>query len=241
MADYGQRREQALGRLRELVAARQRWDDMNFQRMEAEEKRLKDEAYQAERKEKLNWFDDAAQGAAMGGSVGGPWGALVGGAIGTMKGQRDAYQQRKKEGQGGFEAFGNTIGDTPFGLNIGASARNDFKDFGEKESYGSLTDETMMNMGRAYGSSKASYDQQQAREGEYQPTETDIMGPESAQPDWGKPADYGQGAQTVPDNWRSYGASSPTASPATVEYYNEDPYYTDASKDPRMTAGKKRR
>lgn len=218
MADYGQRREQALGRLRELVAARQRWDDMNFQRMEAEEKRLKDEAYQAERAEKLNWLDEAAQGAALGSSMG-PVGAWIGAAGGALYGQKQAYDQRRSEGQGRWDAFTGTHFDTPFGKT------------------NTVNKESFMNAMGAAARAKAVSDQQKAREGAYQPTDTEIMGAKSAQPDWGKKygTDYGQGKQTVPDSyqsnvdidssssWGGYDESAPVASPATVEYYN-DPY-----------------
>lgn len=143
MTDYAERREVALGRLRELVAARQRWDDLNYQRMEQEEARMKNEAYAAERAEKLNWLDEGAKGASMG-SIAGPWGALVGGIAGTAMGQKEAYDQRRKEGGGGLESFGKTIFDNPFGNN-------------------KLTMNNMQDGAVAYGNAKAKYDQDQAR------------------------------------------------------------------------------
>ena len=145
MANYAQRREVALGRLRELVAARQRWDDQNYQKMEAEQQRLKDEAYQQEAADNKNWLDEASQGAAMGASAGGPMGALVGGIIGTGAGMKNAYDQRRKEGQSRWDSVTRTAFDTP-----GGSLK--------------LNKGNMSNMAQAYGSSKAFSDQAKERE-----------------------------------------------------------------------------
>jgi hypothetical protein len=113
-------REASLQRLRDAAAARQRFLDMMYAKTEAEEAQRKAEADQAESDKKLNWFDDASKGA-MYGSAAGPWGTLIGAAAGTMYGQYQAMKERKKQGQNWWQAFGNTIGDTPFGFNVGAA------------------------------------------------------------------------------------------------------------------------
>jgi hypothetical protein len=106
-----QERAQMMARMEQMMRIRQKYtDDLELQRQAEEQKRI-----QAENQEKKNWMTDTAQGASMGMSVGGPWGALAGGIIGTAKGQYEAYQQRRKEGQSGMKAFGNTAFDTPFG------------------------------------------------------------------------------------------------------------------------------
>lgn len=216
MADYAQRREVALGRLRELVAARQRWDDRKYQDMQANEQRLKDEAYQQERADNKNWLDEAASGARMGAAAGGPWGALVGGIAGTGMGMKKAYDQRREEGQSGWDSATRTAFDTP-----GGSLK--------------LNKGNMGDMAQAYGSSKAYNDQEKARKSGLQEAKWESKGFGS---DWAARGNalnpgqqggtydpgytsssqnidieggskgyaasmpnYGQGDQTVPDAW----------------------------------------
>lgn len=180
MASYEERRQAGLERLRQLTMARQKYDLYMYQKAEeeqrkydeAERQRKADEAAAVadkERSDKLNWFDDASQGAMLGAGVGGPIGALVGAIGGTLKGQYEAYGQRRDEGAGKWNAFHSTIGDTPFGFNLGKgttgalTGENRFGDFSGDTSDPYMNKQFMMNMAQAYGSAKAKYDQDQAR------------------------------------------------------------------------------
>lgn len=107
MNSYDQKFQEQVAQRRQMADARQRFLDQMYARMEAEERQRQAEEQQAATAGKKDWFGDAAGGFAAGG-----W---VGAIVGTAKGQLDAYRQRKAEGQGDMEAFGNTVFDTPFG------------------------------------------------------------------------------------------------------------------------------
>lgn len=122
MPTYDERFQSQLAQRRKMADARERFINMIYTRMEAEELQRQQEEDQAEAAEKKNWFNDASSWASKGSAIGGAigpgaaaWGALIGGIAGTVKGQGEAYGQRRKEGQGRMEAFGNTSFDTPFG------------------------------------------------------------------------------------------------------------------------------
>jgi hypothetical protein len=152
MSTYNDRYQEQLAEVRRISDARQRFLDMVYARMEAEEAARQQEAAQAESSGKLNWFDNAFSGArtgatigAAGGPVGAAWGALAGGIVGTAGGMREAYGERRKRGDGMFSAFGSTVGDTPFGVNPGAATmgawgKGKFLDRGAftSDSYGNL-------------------------------------------------------------------------------------------------------
>ena len=151
MANYSERRKVALNRLHDLVAAKRAWEDwqnqqvqQSYEQMKLEEMQAQKEAKQAEAADNKNWLNEGAEGAKIGGGVGGPWGALVGAIAGTAMGQKKAYDQRRKEGQSGWDSFTRTIFDTPGGSN-------------------KINRQNVADMAGAFGSAKASYDKDQAR------------------------------------------------------------------------------
>jgi len=180
--DYESSRQASLKKARSVTAARQRFLDQIYAKMEAEEAARAAEEQKAEAEKNLNWFDDAGKGAQIG-SMAGPWGTLIGAAVGTMYGQVKAIKERQKQGQNGWQAFGNTIGDTPFGVNVGAatipgagngkwSAGSVFapvnayqqRDSFQGEGYGSVMQgNTAENLGGAAARTKGDIEVQQAR------------------------------------------------------------------------------
>jgi len=87
---------------------------MMYARSEAEEAQRMGEAEATEAAENKDWLTEGGQGAMAGSSLG-PIGALVGAIAGTAYGQKKAYDQRRKEGQGRGSSFFRTLFDTPFG------------------------------------------------------------------------------------------------------------------------------
>lgn len=140
MSSYDERFQEQLGQARSVADARQKFLDMIYARMEAEENARMAEEQNAEQAGKLNWFDDAAKGAQMGSAMG-PWGALAGGVIGTIKGQKESYDAR---GGGGLKGYLQTAFDTPFGVNLAGGKSH--------QSLGGGTMDSMIGAaGTAYG------------------------------------------------------------------------------------------
>ena len=126
MATYEERRHTALTRLHDLVASRRAWDDYtnklameDYQRQKSEYEQGLAKQKTAEHQDKLNWLNEGSEGAKLGGAAtgGSPIGYLVGGILGTAAGQKTAYDERRKGGQGKWKAFTRTIFDTPGGSN----------------------------------------------------------------------------------------------------------------------------
>ena len=146
MPTYDERFQDQVKRRQAQSDARQRFLDMIYARMEAEENARVQGERSTESANRLNWFDDASKGAAMG-SAFGPFGALAGGIVGTAKGQIEAYRERG----GGAKAFAQTIFDTPFGFNLAGG-----------KSYGSLGGGTMENLIGAGGAAYGAHQRKQA-------------------------------------------------------------------------------
>ena len=162
MASYADRRAAALQKLGDMAMARQKFLDEMYRRSEEQAMAEQNVAAEQERSGKLNWFDDAAKGASMG-SAFGPWGALVGGIAGTAKGQVEAYKQRRSEGQGFGSSLLSTVGDTPFGFNLGEGITSGGKHWSD-DNYASLGGETLGNLMQAGGGAYKGYMADKARE-----------------------------------------------------------------------------
>ncbi len=106
-AQYGARREQAMGRLMALGAARQRYMQEQQAKMEAKAKaeQAKLQAQQAEGSK--NWLQMADKGAMMGTSVMPGWGTLIGAGVGAVAGIAGSAAQRHREGDGFWKSIGN--------------------------------------------------------------------------------------------------------------------------------------
>lgn len=214
MATYDQRRAVAMNRLHQLAMARQRWDNHVIQMAEEEERRrqaeelaLEQQAAEKERADKLNWFDDASKGAAMG-SAAGPWGALVGGIAGTIKGQYEATKERG----GGIGNYLKVAMDTPFGFNPGSAIQGD----GFKDSTQSLGGNTLGNLGMAYGNSMAVKKRQDALRSRAQSGAVDYSAAGRRNP-YNTGTSIRAGAGPLESTYRA-------AEPTTLDFTQDDPF-----------------